>query len=140
MYPKWVGNMTNEITYKNFDFSFDLRFSYGNDVINATKHSAEDRQTLTNSYATVLDAWRPDNQDAMIAEVRAWGTYYTTNIDSWWVEEGSFMRMQNIVLGYSLPQETLQKITVKRFRVYVSAQNLLLVTNYSGYDPEVETY
>src|SRR3546814_2171177 len=104
MYPKWVGNMTNEITYKNFDFSFYLRFSYGNDVINATKHSAEDRQTLTNSYATVLDAWRPDNQDAMIAEVRAWGTYYTTNIDSWWVEDGYFMRLQNIVLGYSLPR------------------------------------
>src|SRR3546814_17497390 len=99
MYPKWVGNMTNEITYKNFDFSFDLRFSYGNDVINATKHSAEDRQTLTNSYATVLDAWRPDNQDAMIAEVRAWGTYYTTNIDSWWVERSEERRVGKECVG-----------------------------------------
>src|SRR3546814_9286912 len=67
-------------------------------------------QTLTNSYATVLDAWRPDNQDAMIAEVRAWGTYYTTNIDSWWVEDGSFMRLQNIVLGYSLPQDRMSVV------------------------------
>lgn len=140
MYPKWVGNMTNELRYGQFDFSFDLRFSYGNDVINATKHSAEDRQTLTNSYATVLNAWTPENQNSMIAEVRAWGTYYTTNIDSWWVEDGSFLRLQNIVLGYNFPQQTLQRLSLQQLRVYVSAQNLFLATDYTGYDPEVETY
>lgn len=140
MFPKWVGNISNEITYRNFDLSFDFRFSYGNDIVNATKHSAEDRQTLTNSYATVLDAWTPENQDAMIAQVRAWGTYYTTNIDSWWVEDGSFLRLQNVVVGYNLPQETLQRLSLQRCRIYVSAQNLFVATDYSGYDPEVETY
>ncbi len=140
MYPKWVGNITNTFQYKDFDLSFEFRVVYGQDVINATKHSVEDRQTLANSYATVLDAWRPDNQDAMVAEVRAWGTPYLTNMDTHWVEDGSFVRLQNLMLGYTLPPELLSKYKINSARLFVSGQNLLLFTPYTGYDPEVNTF
>ncbi|WP_232834903.1 SusC/RagA family TonB-linked outer membrane protein [Pleomorphovibrio marinus] len=140
MYPKWVGNITNTFQYKNFDLSFEFRVVYGQDVINATKHSVEDRQTLANSYATVLDAWRPDNQDAMVAEVRAWGTPYLTNMDTHWVEDGSFVRLQNLMFGYTFPPELLSRFKINTARVFLSGQNLLLFTPYTGYDPEVNTF
>ncbi|WP_234364067.1 SusC/RagA family TonB-linked outer membrane protein [Lunatibacter salilacus] len=140
MYPKWVGNITNTFTYKNFDFSFEFRVVYGQDVINATKHSVEDRQTLANSYATVLDAWTPQNQNSMIAEVRAWGTPYLTNMDTHWVEDGSFVRLQNLMLGYNLPAPILSKYKVARARLFFSGQNLLVFSPYTGYDPEVNTF
>lgn len=140
MYPKWVANMTNTFTFKNFDFSFEFRFVYGADVINATKHSVEDRQTLANSYATVLDAWRPDHQNSMIAEVRAWGTPYLTNMDSHWVEDGSFVRLQNLMLGYNLPSSLMEKWKLNKARIFISGQNVFLATNYTGYDPEVNTF
>lgn len=140
MYPKWVGNMNNEFKIHDFDISFDLRFSYGNQNVNATKHSAEDRQTLANSWATVLDAWRPDHQDTKIAEVRPWGTYYSTHMDDWWVEDASFIRLQNLAIGYTLPANAVRRLGLERCRVYVSAQNLFVITDYKNYDPEVETY
>jgi len=140
MYPDWVGNIINEFTLGQFDLLMEWRFSVGNEVINATKHSAEDRQTLTNSLATVTEGWTPENQNTNIAQVRAWGTYYTTNMDSWWVEDGSFARLQNIALGYTLPSGILQRIGISNLRAYVSGTNLLLFTEYSNYDPEVETY
>jgi hypothetical protein len=100
----------------------------------------EDRQTLANSYATVLDAWTPQNQDAMIAEVRAWGTPYLTNMDTHWVEDGSFVRLQNLMFGYNIPSPILSRYKVARARVFFSGQNLLLFTPYTGYDPEVNTF
>ncbi len=140
MYPKWTANLTNTFTYKNFDLSVELRFVEGANVINATKHSVEDRQTLANSYATVLDAWRPDNQNTMIAEVRAWGTPYLTNGDTHWMEDGSFVRLQNLMLGYNLPSTLLSKWKLTKARVFFSGQNLFVLTDYTGYDPEVNTF
>ncbi|WP_202900539.1 SusC/RagA family TonB-linked outer membrane protein [Lunatimonas lonarensis] len=140
MYPKWVGNITNTFAYRNFDLSFEFRVVYGQDVINATKHSVEDRQTLANSYRTVLDAWTPENQNSMIAEVRAWGTPYLTNMDTHWVEDGSFVRLQNLMFGYTIPAPILTKYNISRARLFLSGQNLLLFTKYTGYDPEVNTF
>lgn len=140
MYPKWTANITNTFIYKNFDFSVELRIVEGVNVINATKHSVEDRQTLANSYATVLDAWTPDNQNSMIAEVRAWGTPYLTNGDTHWMEDGSFVRLQNLMLGYNLPSALLDKWKLTKARVFFSGQNLFVLTDYTGYDPEVNTF
>ena len=73
----------------------------------------------------------------MIAQIRPTGAGYTTNIDSHFVEDGSFLRGKNIVLGYTFPREMIQKIHLKHLRVYASVQNFFLITKYSGYDPEV---
>lgn len=139
-YPLWTGNITNTVNYKNFDASLAIRIVFGSDILNTTHHSAEDRQTLMNSYDTVLDAWTPENQDSDIAQVRAWGTYYSTHVDSHWLEDGSFIRGQNLTIGYSLPQDLLSRGPISNLRIYASAQNLFLITKYSGYDPEATTF
>jgi TonB-linked SusC/RagA family outer membrane protein len=139
-YPKWTMNVVNTFTFKNFDFSFDIRFVEGVNTVANFKHSTEDRQAIANSLATVLGAWTPENQNSQIAEIRYYGSAYQTHIDTRWVQDGSFIRGQNFVLGYTLPANTTDRWNIDRLRFYVSAQNLFLITDYDGYDPEVLTF
>ena len=87
-----------------------------------------------------MNAWRPDNQNTHIAEVRHYNAGYDTHMDDWWAEDGSFIRGQNFILGYNLPLVAAQKIRLQGLRVYASAQNLFLITDYTGYDPEATTF
>ncbi|MBB5284561.1 TonB-linked SusC/RagA family outer membrane protein [Rhabdobacter roseus] len=137
-YPKWTMNIGNTIQLGKFDFSVDIRFVMGVNTVNATKHSVEDRQAIASSSRTVLNAWTPENQNTHIAQIRHYNAGYDTHMDDWWTEDGSFIRGQNIMLGYTLPS-TLGKVNFQRLRVYVSAQNFFLISKYSGYDPEALT-
>lgn len=139
-YPKWTMTLSNSFYYKNFDFSFAIRFVEGVNTVANFHHSTEDRQGIANSLATVLDAWTPENQNSMIAEIRYYGSFYQTHIDSWWVEDGSFIRGENFVLGYTLPSSITNRWKITNLRFYVSSQNLFLITKYTGYDPEVLTF
>ena len=139
-YPKYVMNLVNDFKIYNFDFAFDIRLVFGVNTVANFKHSTEDRQAIANSLATVKDAWTPENQNSNIAEVRYYGSFYQTHIDSWWVEDGSFVRGQNIVLGYTFPKRFLDRSGIEKLRVYASAQNFFLISDYSGYDPEVLTF
>jgi TonB-linked SusC/RagA family outer membrane protein len=138
--PDFYGSFINTFKYKGFDLMIDLQFTYGNDVLNMTKHSGEDRTGLANSYRSVLSAWTAENQGGMIAGVRDSKAGYTSNVDTHWVEDGSFLRGRNVVLGYTVPSDIVQRVKLSRARVYVSAQNFFLITEYSGNDPEVQTY
>ncbi len=137
-FPKWDMDFNNRFTYKDFDFSLDIRVSYGAKMQNRMNHSGEDRQTMGNSKATVLDAWRPDHQNTMIGQVRPGmgGAYYQTYPDTHWIEDASFIRGEGATLGYNLPKSTLGQIGIDRLRVYVTAKNFFVLTDYSGYDPE----
>jgi hypothetical protein len=139
-YPKFYGSLMNTWRYKNFDLTLDLQYSYGNDVLNMTKHSGEDRVSIANSYKSVLNAWTPENQHGYIAAIRDTRAGYVTNVDSHWVEDGSFIRGRNLLLGYNLPSAAAQRIHLHSLRIYASVQNFFLITKFSGNDPEVTTY
>ncbi|MFD2874262.1 SusC/RagA family TonB-linked outer membrane protein [Mucilaginibacter ximonensis] len=138
--PDWTGTFSSTMRYKNWDFSFDIRFVQGNSTAANFKHSSEDRQTIANSLATVLNAWTPNNQNTYISQVRNYKYAQDSHFDSWWVEDGSFIRGQNFVLGYNFPSAMLKKASINRLRIYASVQNLFLITKYTGYDPEVDTF
>jgi TonB-linked SusC/RagA family outer membrane protein len=139
-YPKAYGSLMNTWRYKNFDLTLDLQYSYGNDVLNMTKHSGEDRVSIANSYRSVLNAWTPENQNSDIAAIRDTRAGYVTNVDTHWVEDGSFIRGRNLLLGYNVPHTATQRIHLTNLRVYASVQNFFLATKFSGNDPEVTTY
>ncbi|WP_432329943.1 SusC/RagA family TonB-linked outer membrane protein [Mucilaginibacter sp. P25] len=139
-YPKWTGTFSSSFRYKAFDFSFDIRFVQGVNTAANFKHSVEDRQTLSNSLASVLNAWTPNNQNTYISQVRNYKFAQDSHFDTWWVEDGSFIRGQNFTLGYTLPQPVLKKLHANRFRIYASVQNAFIITKYTGYDPEVDTF
>ncbi|MDR0430254.1 MAG: TonB-dependent receptor [Tannerellaceae bacterium] len=135
--PDGYGTFSNTFRYKNFDLVVELQYMFGNDILDISKHSAEDRTGIANSYRTILKAWTPENQHTMIAQIRPTGAGYTTNIDSHFVEDGSFIRGRNLLLGYTFPRDLIRKIYLKNLRVYGSVQNFFVLTKYNGYDPEV---
>ena len=137
--PDGFGTLLNTFTYRNFSLTVDLQFMYGNDVLFRSKHSAEDRQGIANSFKTVLNAWTPENQNTNIAELRPVSAGYNTNNDTDRVQDGSFIRGRNLLLAYNFNPGLLEKLHLNRLRVYASAQNFFLTTKFEGYDPEVST-
>jgi hypothetical protein len=138
--PDAWGAFTNYFTYKNIDLTVELQYSFGNDVMDMNLHASEDRQTLANSYKSVLDAWTPDNQDTMIAQIRDTRAGYVTNVDSHWVQDGSFVRGRNLMLGYTFEPELVEKLKLNKLRLYASTQNFFLIVSddlKGKGDPEV---
>lgn len=137
--PDGFGTLLNTFTYKNLSLTLDLQFMYGNDVLYRSKHSAEDRQGIANSFKTVLNAWTPENQNTNIAELRPVSAGYNTNNDTDRVQDGSFIRGRNLLLAYTFKPEAIERLHLNRLRVYASTQNFFLTTKFEGYDPEVST-
>ncbi len=135
--PDGYGTFLNTFQYKAWSLTVDLQFMYGNDVLDRSIHSAEDRQGIANSYKTVLNAWTETNQNTPIAQIRPINAYYTTNDDSHKVTDASFIRGRNLLLAYAFPAELASKLKLQRVRLYGSVQNFFVATKYSGFDPEV---
>ena len=135
--PDGYGTMSNTIEYKNFEFIIEFQYMFGNDILDISTHTAENRTGIANSYKTVLDAWTPENQNSMIAQIRPVGAGYITGISSHLIENGSFIRGKNLLIAYNFPREILNKLFLRNLKVYGSVQNFLLLTKYYGYDPEV---
>lgn len=135
--PKAWGGFRNNIRFMNWDLTVELQYSYGNDVLDMTKHTMEDRVGLDNSYKTVLDAWTPEHQNTMVPEVRHLMAGYITNVDTRWIQDGSFIRGKNILLGYSFPLVVTERLKLNRLRLYASVENFFLATKYTSGDPEV---
>ncbi|MHA8099433.1 SusC/RagA family TonB-linked outer membrane protein [Aquirufa aurantiipilula] len=136
--PDFWGAISNSFKYKSFDLTLEMQFNYGNEVMLMNLHPSEDRQALANSYTSVLNAWTPTNQNTMIAEIRDTRAGYVTNVDTWWIKDGSFLRGRNLMLGYNLPSNVASKLNLSRLRVYATAQNFfLLVKDPIVGDPEV---
>lgn len=139
--PDGWGGFFNTFKYKNLDLTVELQFVYGNDVLNMTHHSGEDRTGLANSFKSVLNYWVKDtHENTDIAAPRDPGAGYVTNVDTRWIEDGSFLRGKNLALGYNFSAEKLKRLHLSKLRVYASVQNFFLATKFSGNDPEVSTY
>jgi TonB-linked SusC/RagA family outer membrane protein len=135
--PDGFGTFLNTFQYKAWSLTVDLQYMYGNDVLDRSIHSAEDRQGIANSYKTVLNAWTETNQTSTVAQVRPINAYYDTNNDTHKITDASFIRGRNLLLAYSFPSDMTSKLKLNRLRVYGSVQNFFVLTKYSGYDPEV---
>ena len=135
--PHWVIGFNNSFSYKNFDIGVDIQIIQG--VTKAFVHeSAEDRQLVSGGLNSSLDAWRPDHQNTQVAQFRPGngGAYYQSYPDTHEMYDASFIRGSNGVIGYTLPDKTIQRWGLSRFRVYLSVQNFFLRTKAAGYDPE----
>jgi len=135
--PIHTGGFNNNFTYKNFDLNIFLQWSYGNDIYNANRVNLEGSTPIgltVNQLATYVNRWTPTNPSNSYYRVNANGTRVTT---SRVVEDGSFMRLKTVQLGYTLPSKILQKAGFKTLRAYAAAQNIATLTGYSGPDPEV---
>jgi TonB-linked SusC/RagA family outer membrane protein len=135
--PKFTGSITNTFTYGQFDLSVFFNGTYGNKIFNQLQQVLE-RPTLTqNASATLLNRWSPTNPTGTVA--RATDSPVPQVTDRY-VENGSYLKLKNASLGYTFTNGLASKIGAKQLRVYVSGQNLVTITKYSGLDPEVNFY
>jgi TonB-linked SusC/RagA family outer membrane protein len=137
--PEFIGGLNNEFTYKSFDLSFFFRFSYGNDVINGNIGNLDKGNIGNwNSLKAMSDysynaAYNPN------------GTFHGENTNgvysslfrSAYVEDGSFLKLDFITLGYAMPQDVVESLNASKFRVFARVNNPLMISRYSWFDPEV---
>ncbi|MGF7232316.1 SusC/RagA family TonB-linked outer membrane protein [Arachidicoccus sp.] len=152
--PKFFGGLNQQFVYKNFDMSIFLNFQVGNDIVNDNKLEFSSGYTVgANLLAIDNNRWKTVNpqgqvvtdptalaalnKNATLWQPMTTGSSWTPQ--SWAIENGSFLRINNITLGYTLPKSLLSKVGIKKFRVYGTLNNLAVITGYSGYDPEVNT-
>lgn len=142
--PDFIFGLTNRFGYKNFDLDFLIQGVVGNDVFNYARIT---RTPLPS--AEVLDRWTPENQDTDVPAIIDAQTREAANLTSTiffsstaterWVEDASYIRLKSVALGYSLPLSLTNRLQINNMRIYVSATNLLTITGYSGFDPEVSS-
>lgn len=155
--PKFYGGLNNTFTYKGFDLSIFLTFSYGNEVMNATKMVSSRVGSANNNVLEVSNSanrWMTINANGEIVtdpeELAALNTgktvaaYYDAQqgnnyIQSWGVEDASFLKLSNVTLGYTFPKTAIAKLGLKNLRLYATGNNLATWTPYTGFDPEVST-
>lgn len=133
--PNFFGGFNNTFTWKNIDLNVFLQGSYGNDILNVARFDLFGLNGLSNNSAEVLNRWTPTNPSNTIPRANALGTNRT--VSSFLVEDGSYLRLKNVSLGYKFTPDVLKRAGIGSARVYVSAQNLATITNYSGFDPDV---
>ncbi|WP_207512488.1 SusC/RagA family TonB-linked outer membrane protein [Longitalea luteola] len=149
--PTFTGGWNNQLAYKGFDLSVFVNFVYGNDIYNANKIEWTDGafpnlnmlNIMKDRFTYINDAGQrvtdPKELAALNENAKIWTPVRVQRwwLHSWAVEDGSYLRINNLTVGYSLPKTVINKIKLSTFRVYATVNNLATLTSYSGYDPDV---
>ena len=137
--PDFTYGFGGSINFKDFDLGFNFQGVYGNEILNLNKRYIDNMEGNVNGTTIALDRWRsednPGNGQVNRANRKTKGNNGRTS--TWHIEDGSYLRLQNLSLGYTLPSSLTQRFHIQKLRAYVSGQNLYTWTNYSGYNPEV---
>lgn len=131
--PKFSFGFNNTFTYKNLNVNLFLEGNYGNDIINYTRKELEAMDGRYNNITTVLDRWTPENPDAKLP--RADRNSNSNGFSDRWVEDGSYLRIRDLTIGYTLPRKALRGVA--SVNIFVSFENLYTFTKYSGNDPSI---
>ena len=148
-FPDFIFGWTNHLSYNDFDLTFLIQGSKGNDLFNMGRIRLENPGE--GSSSRLLDRWTPENQDTDVPGFIDAKTREDANLTSTvkiggdqrlsrWVEDASYIRLKNITLGYNFPKSVLNRISVTNIRLFISATNLITITDYTGYDPETSAY
>ncbi len=138
--PDFSYGLNFSANYKGLDATLFFQGVQGNEIYNGTRVLTEGMLRLFNSGTAVLDAWTPTNTDTNVPRAVNSDPNGNSRTSDRFIEDGSYFRLKNISVGYSVPEATLRTITkntLGNLRVYIAAQNLFTITNYKGYDPEI---
>lgn len=147
--PKYTGGITNMIGYRQFGLNVVLQYSYGNKVYNANRVALEHGRSTNNMSKGVANSWRPSLYNMTTGELveegnpnnqyRMPGSPEELLMLSDWIEDGTFIRLSDITLTYNFSPKLFRKIRAEGAMLFISGKNLKVWTDYSGYDPEVNT-
>jgi TonB-linked SusC/RagA family outer membrane protein len=138
--PNFTFGMTNTLTYKGFDLSFFIQGVQGNDVYNLNRFLTESAlYSASNGSTRVLNRWTGPGTSNDVPRAVTGDPNRNLRVSTYYIEDGSYVRLKNLTFGYSLPQSVVKLVAAKQLRVYFTAQNLVTLTKYTGFDPEVST-
>jgi hypothetical protein len=140
--PDFTAGLNLDANYKNFDFSAFFYASVGNDVVNYVRYWTDFPQVFDGAVSkdAVYNSWTPEKLNAKVPRLERTANFSnTTEFNSYYLENGSFLRCKSMVLGYTVPAAKLTRFGVSRFRFYIQAANLFTITKYTGLDPELTT-
>ncbi|HEY4787867.1 MAG TPA: TonB-dependent receptor, partial [Bacteroidales bacterium] len=145
--PKWQAGLTNTFTYKNLDLTIFFIGQYGNSILNANKAKFINVNGAGNDYAVVLNRWRepnpetgdPGNESKWAPYPRANANSYAAALSEVYIEDGSYLRLKTVTLGYNLPKRFINRLKISSIKIYATGTNLLTLTKYTGFDPEIST-
>ncbi|WP_460640402.1 SusC/RagA family TonB-linked outer membrane protein [Larkinella harenae] len=132
--PGFTTGLTNTFSYKGFDLMVFFQGTFGGKIYNENRANLELGTGYTNALRELLNRWTPTNTNT---DVKAAYQDPAITISDRFIEDGSYVRLKNVSLGYSIPKSVLAKARITNLRIYVSAQNAATWTKYTGYDPEV---
>jgi len=135
--PDFIYGMTNTFSYKGFSLSLFIQGSQGNDIFNATRIDTEGMIDFRNQSTSVLDRWK---RPGMITDIPRVGNIENVHNSTRFIEDGSYLRLKTVTFSYDFDKKWLKKMHLSRLQAYVTGQNLLTLTKYTGYDPEVNAY
>ncbi|MEL6143434.1 MAG: TonB-dependent receptor, partial [Bacteroidota bacterium] len=138
--PDFTANLNNTISYANFDLNILFQGVFGNEILNLVRRSTEGFVGNENQSIIALDRWTPTNPSETVPRAISSDPNDNRRISDRFIEDGSFIRLRNLSLGYTLPTAIAQKVGMTSARVYISGQNLITITNYSGFDPEIGSF
>jgi TonB-linked SusC/RagA family outer membrane protein len=137
--PDFFYSLNNTVSYKGFGLNVFLQGVQGNDMLNATKIEAEGLLDPKNQSITVLNRWRYPGDVTNIPRA-TWGSTDNSRISTRFIEDGSYLRFKTITLSYNFSDKILEELKVGTLKLYFTGENLFTITNYSGFDPEVNAY
>lgn len=135
--PTFTFALNNTFTWRSFDLEIFLQGVYGNTIYNALKVEMESMSTVCNQYATVLERWTGEGSSTSIPRAVYGDPNNNNRPSSRFLEDGSYLRLKNLTLGYTLPNNLSKRLGISKLRLYAAANNLFTLTSYSGFDPEV---
>jgi TonB-dependent starch-binding outer membrane protein SusC len=138
--PDFTFGFTNDLKYHRFDLNIFFQGSYGNDIFNATRVDLEGMFDSKNQSVDVVNRWTPDNTITDIPRAVGGGNVDNVMNSTRFVEDGSYIRLKSVTLSYDIFKETDQNKGFRTFSVFITGQNLLTFTKYSGFDPEVNAF
>ncbi len=135
--PDYTWAATSNFSYKGLELTLFFQGVQGQEIYNASRLELENQSGFTNQSTTVLNAWTPTNTITNIPRAVFGDPAGNNRASSRWVEDGSFIKLREVSLGYNLPKLWIEKLGISQFKVYVQGRNLATWTDYTGYDPEV---
>lgn len=136
-FPNWSFSMNNSLSYKDFDLQIFFQGIADADIYNANRIWQESMSIPQNQTTKVLDRWRGEGTSNTVPRAVYSDPNMNVRHSDRFIEDGSYLRLKNLTLGYTLPAALAQKVQLSTARLYLSCQNLFTLTNYSGFDPEV---
>ena len=137
-YPDFSYGLSFNANFKNFDFNIFAQGVQGNKLFNAVKRTTYSASGPSyNKLVGILDAWSPENPRGKVPIISTSDANGNFNASDFYIEDGSYLRIRNVTLGYSLPKSLTSKLKTGSIRIYGTANNLYTITKYSGFDPEI---